>query len=184
LEELFVRVLGPIEVSTNGEVRSLDGKRQRTLLAVLAVRAGSLVSRESLLEELWSGRPPPTAAKSLQNAVVQLRRALELDPRRPSVLVTEQGGYRLALDEDQLDARWFELLVAKGSELLAQHRTEDAARELERGLALWRGRACADVGDEGAIGGEAARLEELRLFALEERVQARLESDCRSRRPT
>jgi predicted ATPase/DNA-binding SARP family transcriptional activator len=176
LEELFVRVLGPLEVSTNGAVRPLEGKRQRTLLALLTVRAGSLVSREVLLEELWAGRPPATAAKSLQNGVVQLRRTLERDPRRPTVLVTEQGGYRLALDEDQLDALRFERLVTEGSELRARRRAEDAARELERALALWRGRAYADVGDEGIVGAEAVRLEELRLFALEERVEARLAS--------
>lgn len=176
MDKLFVRVLGPIELFADGKRRPLEGRRQRALLGLLALHAGTLVTQDRLIDELWGERPPRTAAKSLQNAVVQLRGKLEHDRRSPEVLVTEQGGYRLCLTEDRLDAAHFERLVAEGARLLAGQRPAEAGRVLEEALSLWRGPAYSEVAAQGVMANEAARLEELRLFAQDELLESKLQA--------
>ncbi len=161
------RILGPLEVvADDGRVLDLGGPRQRALLAALLVRANAVVSTERLIEELWGETAPKTATTSLHNAVSQLRRLLGAE-----MLVTRPPGYVLRLDESQLDAARFERLLreARGAD------ADERGRVLREALSLWRGEALAGIGYEGAAAGEARRLDELRVDALEARIGADIE---------
>jgi DNA-binding SARP family transcriptional activator len=174
---LRVGVLGPLEVARDGAPVALAGNKERHLLAILAARANTVVSAGALAEELWGGRPPATATKTLQTYVTRLRRALERDRpagEAPEVLVTAGDGYVLRLSAPAVDAQAFEQLVAAGREALGRDDATAAGRALEEGLGLWRGEAYAGLGGTGVVGAEAARLEELRLSALETRIEADL----------
>lgn len=173
------RILGPLEVDRNGESLALSGAKQRSLLAILLLNANQVVSTDRLIDELWGADAPDTAAKALQVHVSQLRKVLE--PGRETgesgrVLVTRSPGYLLQLDPDQLDLGRFERLAAEGRGALAGGDPELAARTLREALALWRGPALAELGYANFVQREAPRLEELRLAALEDRIQADL--DC------
>ena len=159
------RILGPLEVVDDDRAVVLGGQKQRALLGLLIVRAGQVVSTDKLVEELWGEEPPKAAKNSLQNLVVQLRKLLG-----PDALVTRPPGYVLQVESGQTDLGRFELLVA-------QARTaEPAARAagLREALALWRGPPLADLAFESFALVETRRLEELRLEALEERIDADL----------
>jgi SARP family transcriptional regulator, regulator of embCAB operon len=174
---LRVGVLGPLEVARDGAPVALAGNKERHLLAILAARASTVVSAGALAEELWGGRPPPTATKTLQTYVTRLRRALEPDRpagEAPEVLVTVGDGYVLRLPPSALDALAFEQLVVAGREALGRGEATAAGKALGEALALWRGEAYAGLGGTGVVGAEAARLEELRLSALEARIEAEL----------
>jgi DNA-binding SARP family transcriptional activator len=109
-------VLGPLEVTAGGRAVRLRAAKHRALLAALLVRADQAVSADGLIEALWDGQPPASAAKTLQTYVSQLRR--ELEPTAAAgdwqVLRTADGGYRLHVDQDTLDARRFERLAEEG----------------------------------------------------------------------
>ena len=163
-----IRILGPLEVSDNGRVVELGAGRQRALLALLALHAREIVATDRLIEELWGGSPPPTAAKALQNLVSQLRRSLGADS-----IATRPPGYSLRLDADDLDARRFERLAAEGHRLLEEDPGR-AGQTLLEALGLWRGRALADFAYEDFAQSEITRLDELRLGAIEDRIDADL----------
>jgi DNA-binding SARP family transcriptional activator len=164
---LEFRVLGPVEAWDDERSLQLGGPKQRALLAVLLLDAGRVVSTDRLIDLLWGERPPPTAATSLQNFVSQLRKVLGAD-----VLVTKPPGYRLDVQPEQLDLERFRRLVesARGAS------PPERAAKLRDALALWRGPPLADLAFEEFAHGEIARLEELRLAALEERFDAELEA--------
>jgi DNA-binding SARP family transcriptional activator len=163
---LEFRILGPLEVLTEGESIALGGRRQRALLAALLLDAGRVVSTDRLLNDLWGEQPPRTAATSLHNLVSQLRKQLGVD-----TLVTRSPGYVLKVGADQIDARRFEQLLQD-----AKRAEPNARREmLVRALALWRGQPLAEFTFESFTQSEIRRLEELRLVAIEERVAADLE---------
>jgi DNA-binding SARP family transcriptional activator/predicted ATPase len=170
-----IRILGPVEVWAGERRVELGGPRQIALLALLALQPGQPLSSDVLLGALW-GEEGSGARKSLQMAISRLRRAFgELDePDRP-VLRTVGGGYALALGPEDLDATVFERLVADGVGALNAGRLEEARAMLARALALWRGPILAEVAYENCVQGEIRRLEELRLVATEERIQAELE---------
>jgi DNA-binding SARP family transcriptional activator len=159
------RILGPLEVVRDGVPVDIVGARQRSLLAALLVRANEVVSTDRLVDELWGANPPRTATTSLHNAVSQLRRELG------DVLVTRPPGYVLRTTDGEIDAARFEALVVGARDAEPEQR----AQRLREALALWRGRALVDALDAPAIEAEARRLEELRLVALEERIDADLE---------
>jgi DNA-binding SARP family transcriptional activator len=163
---LDFRILGPLEVTADGVPVAISGRNQRSLLTLLLLRAGETVSAERLINEMWGEQPPKTAGTSLQNAVSQLRKSLG-----PDVLLTKAPGYTLAIRLDQLDLGRFEQLVREGR---AAHGPE-RARLLGESLALWRGPPLADSELETFALGEARRLEELRLAATEEWLDAQLE---------
>jgi DNA-binding SARP family transcriptional activator len=172
-----VGVLGPVEVARDGAPVALGGTKERHLLAILAARANTVVSTDALTEELWGGRPPATATKTLQTYVTRLRRALEPDRpagAAPEILATAGDGYVLRLPAPALDALAFEALVATGREALGRGEAASAAAAFGEGLALWRGEAYAGLRGTGLLGAEAARLEELRLSAVEARIEADL----------
>jgi DNA-binding SARP family transcriptional activator/ABC-type branched-subunit amino acid transport system substrate-binding protein len=156
-------VLGPIEVYENGRELELGTGRQRAVLAHLLLHTNEAVSPDRLIDDLWGPTPPATAAKILQGYVSQLRRVLGQE-----TIVTRPSGY--VLQAAETDAREFEhqLDASSGME------PRNAARQLRSALALWRGRPYADVEYEPWAQAEIGRLEELRLVALEERIDADL----------
>ena len=160
------RILGPLEVADGGRLLPLGDGKPRALLALLLLNANEAVSSERLIDELWDERPPPTAAKILQNYVSQLRKALG-----EGRLETRGRGYALRVEAGELDADAFEALLA---EARAAGSAEQAAGTLRTALGLWRGPPLGDLGLDAART-EIARLEERRLVALEERVEAELE---------
>ena len=150
------RILGPLEVSSDGETVDLGGRKQRTLLAMLLVEANRVVAQERLIEALWEDEPPETAAKGVQVYVSQLRKALGKER-----LETRSPGYLLRVEPDEVDALRFERLRDQG--------------RLDEALALWRGSPLSDFAYQRFARAEIARLEELRLGCLESRIERDLE---------
>jgi DNA-binding SARP family transcriptional activator/ABC-type transport system substrate-binding protein/streptogramin lyase len=164
------RLLGPLEVvREDGPIR-LGGARQRALLALLLLHANEDVSRDVLIDAIWSDRPPGTAAHSLDVQISRLRKAFA--PAQP--LVTRAGGYSLRLDHAELDVRRFEELLERGRRANALGSPEEALEALDAGLALWRGAPIADVAYEAFARADVERLEELRVVAVEERIDTEL----------
>ena len=164
-EPLEFRILGPFEVGRDGDALELPAGKPRALLAVLLLHGGAVVSVDTLVDELWGAQPPATAAKNVQGYVARLRRQLG-----DGVLVTQAPGYALRVDDERVDARRFQALVEEA-------RSADpagTARRLEEALALWRGPPLADFTYEPFAQEEIHRLEELRLSALEDRLEADL----------
>jgi DNA-binding SARP family transcriptional activator len=162
------RILGRLEVVEDGRLVPVERQRARAVLAFLLLHANEPVSGERLIDEVWGPEPPKSAAASLQNYVSHLRKALGRD-----VLVTGAGGYVLRVDPERFDLARFERLVAD-----ARRVTEplDRAERLRAALALWRGSPLEDLAFEAFAQPEIRRLEELRLEAVEERIDAELAS--------
>ena len=164
---LEFRILGPLEVADAGEPIQLHGQKQRALLALLLLEPNRVVSTDRIIDSLWGEEPPKTAATSLQNFVSQLRKLLG-----PETLLTKPPGYELRLEQEQLDFEQFRRLVDE-----ARGEPPDArAEKLRRALSLWRGPPLGDLGFESFAQSEIARLEELRLVVVEDRVEAELEA--------
>ncbi len=157
------RILGPLEVRDGERVLPLGGERRRAVLALLLLEANRVVSVDRLVAGVWGGDPPSSALASLQNHLGRLRK--ELGER----LVTQPPGYVLRVSDGELDLDRFLRLVddARGAEPAV------AAERLADALALWRGPPLADLADHPA-GRAAAHLDELRLAAVEERIDADL----------
>jgi predicted ATPase len=166
---LEFRILGPLEVLRGGRPLVLGPRKQRTLLALLLLNANRVVSTDRLIQELWAGRPPEGATKTLRSYVSRLRRIVG-----DGVVLNKPPGYTLALEPGQLDAHSFESLLGEGREAFARDDAAEAAASLRAALALWRGAALADLADEPFAQIEASRLEELRVEAIEERIEADL----------
>jgi predicted ATPase/DNA-binding SARP family transcriptional activator len=174
--EIEFRLLGPLEVWRHGQRLAVGGAKPRALLAMLLLHANEAVGTDRLIDALWGERPPATAGNALQAHVAQLRRVL--DPSRTragadDVLSTRAPGYLLGVAGDELDIVCFERLVAEGRYALPDDPAA-AATLLSEALGLWRGPALADFVFEPFAHVEAARLEELRLAALEDRLEADL----------
>ena len=162
-----LRLLGPLELSRGGESVALGGPKPRALLAVLALEPKHVVSVDRLVEALWPGETPDTAAHAVQVYVSQLRKTLgaEMLPRRAP-------GYALELEPERVDLHRFGKLASDGHEMLAAGDAAASATILREALALWRGPALADFLYEPFAQTEIARLEELRTVVLEERIDA------------
>ena len=167
-------ILGPLEVLDKDHAVALAGDRQRALLGLLLIHVNETLSTERLVDELWGDGAPASATKTVQVRVSRLRKALG-DAGRPELLVTRQHGYELQLDPECVDARRFERLVEEGTGELAGGRPHRAAEKLEVGLSIWRGAPLADLAYEPFAQAEIGRLEELRLTALEQLIEARLQ---------
>jgi YVTN family beta-propeller protein len=163
------RILGPLEVQDNGRLAPLGGTRQRAVLAILLLHRGEVVSLDRLVDELWGERPPDTATKTVQVYVSRLRKEIG-----QGVLLTRGGGYVLDIEADQLDAARFERLAAEGRYALERGEANAASDLLRQALDLWRGPALADLAYEAFAQSEVARFEEVRLVALEHRIEADL----------
>ncbi|WP_185949557.1 BTAD domain-containing putative transcriptional regulator [Microbispora sp. KK1-11] len=161
-----VELLGPFEVrNRDGAVVEVPGIRLRALLAALALEPGRIVTRARLVDWIWGERPPADEANALQALVSRLRRVLP-----DGVIEADSGGYRLAVAPDAVDVCRFERLVGQA------RAAEPAARAdlLRSALALWRGKAMADIAlrDSDAFDAAVARLDELHVAALGDRVDA------------
>jgi DNA-binding SARP family transcriptional activator len=162
-------ILGPLEIRHQGRAVECKGAKQRLLLAILLLRPNEPVSSDHLIEALWSRDPPPTANKALQVHVSHLRRILE-----PGLLVTRAPGYELRVGDWQVDVQVFEAHLARARAAAASGRAEEASRLFAEALALWRGPPLADLTFAEVLQPDIARLEELRLAALEDRIDADL----------
>jgi YVTN family beta-propeller protein len=162
-------VLGPVAARHDGRELPLGGPKQRAVLAMLLLRANQVVSRDRLIDGLWGERPPPTAAHTLDTYIARLRKTLG-DGR----LARRAPGYALQVDVGELDLERFEDLYERGRMQLSEGDAAAAAETLRSALALWRGNALADVIYEPFASVEADRLEERRLSALEDRVDAEM----------
>jgi DNA-binding SARP family transcriptional activator/class 3 adenylate cyclase len=170
-------ILGPLEATRNDTPIALGGPRQRAFLALLLVHANEVMSAERLIDELWGADAPAGAPHSLQVYVSGLRKAIEpeRDPGTPAhVLVTRTPGYLVRVGAEELDSFCFERLVAEGRRALSEGDPAGAVERLDQALDLWRGPALVDFAYEAFAQAEAARLEELRVSALEDRIQAEL----------
>jgi DNA-binding SARP family transcriptional activator/class 3 adenylate cyclase len=167
------RVLGPLQVVRGGRALPLGGLKQRGLLALLLLDRNRVVPRDRLIDALWGERPPASAANSVQVYVSKLRRLLE-DGGSEGSLVTEPPGYALRVAAGALDADEFEHLLVEGKATLQAGAFVDAETTLASALAIWRGPALADLAAEAYAQPEIARLEGLRLEALESRFDAML----------
>jgi DNA-binding SARP family transcriptional activator len=162
-------VLGSVAAWDDGRELPLGGAKQRALLAILLLHANEVVSRDRLIDGLWGERPTRTAGHTLDNYISRLRKVLgdaRVSRRAP--------GYVLHVEGDELDLDRFERLSRKGRESLARGDAREAAITLRSALALWRGSALADVLYEPFAARESERLEEQRLTALEDRIDADL----------
>ena len=171
------RILGPLEVVDGGRVVDVGGVRQRALLAILLTRANQVVPRDNLVDALFGEEPREAAANLVQVYVSRLRKGLEPERERRSggsVVVTRAPGYLIRAGPEELDLLRFERLVEEGRRALAGGEAETAAARLHEALGLWRGPALADFAYEEFASVESARLEELRVAAIEDRVDADL----------
>jgi DNA-binding SARP family transcriptional activator len=160
------RVLGPLEVRRAGEVVDVRGSKRRALLALLILHANEVIPSERLIDELWGGRPPANASAALHNLVWRLRKDLGSE-----LLVTKPWGYLLRIDPETVDLHRFDLLVRDAKPLPAGERRA----KLAEALGLWRGPALTGLEHEPSLSVEIARLQDLRLVALEQRIDADLE---------
>ena len=167
--ELDLRLLGPLEVLRQGAGVGIGGPKPRGLLAALGLEPGRVVSVDQLVENLWPGEPPDTSAHAVQVYVSQLRKSLGT-----ATIATRAPGYVLEVDPCCVDVHRFIRLAAEGREALAAGDAAAASTILRGALALWRGPALADFTYAPFAQTEIARLDELRLVALEERIDADL----------
>lgn len=166
---LEFRILGPLEViGEHGPIR-LGGPRQRSTLAILLLGANRVVPVERLADELYAGAAPVTAVTQVQRQISELRRLLD----DASVIETRSPGYILRVAPEQLDLHRFERR-AEQAEAAARDEPERAAHLLREALGLWRGAALADLADEPFARAAIERLEEIRIAALERRIDAEL----------
>jgi DNA-binding SARP family transcriptional activator len=181
------RILGPVEARSADETVALGSDKQRALLAILLLHANEVVSAERLIDGLWGERPPPTALRTLQAHISRLRKALDHragapvnDRGEPSTggpngaLVTRGHGYLLRVAPGELDLDRFTGLVEQGHQALAAGDPGIAAQILRDGLDLWRGPPLADFTYDEFARAAIARLEELHLGAVEDRIEADL----------
>jgi YVTN family beta-propeller protein len=159
------RILGPLEVDDDGRLLKLGGAQQRALLALLLLNANDVVPRERLIDELWGAEPPETARTALQVHVSQLRKLLGRER-----IETRSPGYALRVGSGELDLDRFQDLVAEARRL----EPAAAARSLRQALGMWHGPPLAELEGQPFAQREGLRLEELRLAALEERIEADL----------
>lgn len=172
---LRLRVFGPMTAQLGEREFPLGPPRRRALLGLLLIQLGRTVSTGQLVEELWGEHPPRQAKASLQSYVSHLRTALApmAAPGAAESLVRHvASGYVLDLDEEQVDAYRFESLVARGRRLQREHEFPAARALLTEALELWRGAPYADLTEYGPLAGEGARLEQVRLTAVETRADA------------
>src|SRR5215211_2241360 len=164
------RILGPLEVAEGGVPVALGAPKQRALLAVLLLHANEVVSAGRLVDELWGEAPPARAAKLVQHYVSGLRKVLPT-----GVLLTRAPGYLLRVEPGQLDLFEFERLLEDAKRSTAEGDVARTADLYRHALSLWRGPALEDAALESHAAREAARLDDLRLAALVERIELELE---------
>jgi len=167
---LEFRILGPLEVVGEAGPIPLAGPKQRATLAILLLNANRVVSVERLADDLYSGAAPVTAVTQVQRQISELRKALG----SASVIETRSPGYVIRLSAGQLDLDHFQLRAEEAGRALARGEARTAADLLREALGLWRGAPLADLAYESFAQTSINRLGELRLAALEQRIDAEL----------
>jgi YVTN family beta-propeller protein len=167
------RILGPLEVSADGRAIEIGGPKLRALLVILLLRANEAVPRDVLAHELWGEQPPDGAQHTLDVYISRLRKALDAAANGP-VVMTRAGAYSLQLADGRLDVNLFERLIEEGKGALAGNAPDQAAAKFRAALRLWRGPALADLANAQGPRADVTRLEELRLGAVEDRIEADL----------
>jgi peptide/nickel transport system substrate-binding protein len=167
-------VLGALAVSHEGRQLPLGSRKQRAVLAILLLRANEAVTPDALIDELWGEHPPPSAAHTLQVYVSRLRAGLRAGGAPEDILVTRPAGYMLRVGFHELDLDRFEHLAAEGRRALEAGSPKRAADKLREALATWKGAPLADLAFEPFARVDVERLEERRLAALEDRIEADL----------
>ena len=162
-------ILGPLVAADDAGTRVIAAAKQRTVLATLLLRAGQVVSGESMAETLWDGRPPPSAVASLRNYVMRLRRCLGPAGQR---ILSRGGGYLIDVAEEELDLLRFVRLHKEGASALGRGDLAEAAGTLTLALEQWRGPALSDVDADSVQRDECPRLEADRMDALELKLEA------------
>jgi DNA-binding SARP family transcriptional activator len=160
-------ILGPLQIRDGDRELPLSGSKQRAVLAILLLHAGEVVSSDRLIDDLWGDEPPESGVTALQVRVSQLRKALG---SAAAQLETRAPGYVLRVGPDEVDLQRFERLVEQAE----RAEPETASGLLRDALALWRGPALTDFAYEPFAQAAIGRLEELRLSALERRIEADL----------
>ena len=163
------RILGPVEVRDDGRLVRLGGGKQRAVLTLLLLNANRVVASERMIEQIWGELPPATAATALHGHISSLRKLLG-----PDVIATRPPGYVLETAIGELDLERFEWLQAEGRDALERGDPDRAAERLRTALELWRGEALSDIAFEPFAQTEAARLEGMRLDAVQDRIEADL----------
>jgi predicted ATPase/DNA-binding SARP family transcriptional activator len=163
------RILGPLEALDGARAVPLGGRKRRAVLAALLLHPNETLSSERLIDELWGESPPSNALKTLQVHVSRLRKELP-----DGVLVTHGHGYALEVGPDELDAQRFERLLAEARSDLGDERPSAALASLDAAMAEWRGPPLADLAYEPFAQTEIARLEDLRVAAVEQTIDAKL----------
>lgn len=177
-DDLRVGILGPLEVHRRGSLCVLGGRQQRSVLALLVLEAGHVVSLDRMADALWGDHLPSSYVTTIQTYVFRLREVLEPqrakgDPAR--ILVsTPGGGYRLDLPPEAVDAVRFEAGVALGRAALGAGDAFAAAETLGAALGLWRGEVLSDLGELGPVLPAAQRFDEMRIAAIEDWAAAEL----------
>ena len=166
---LDFRILGPLEVASDGTPIRLGGPKQRATLAILLLSANRVVPVERLADDLYAGAAPVTAVTQVQRQISELRKVL-----REPLIETRAPGYTIHLSPEQLDLSRFERRVEEATEALSRGEAQRASDLLGEALALWRGPALADLAYESFAQTAIERLEEVRLAALAQRIEADL----------
>jgi basic membrane lipoprotein Med (substrate-binding protein (PBP1-ABC) superfamily)/DNA-binding SARP family transcriptional activator len=166
---MHFRILGPVEVVSDGGLVRLGSPKERALLGVLLLRRDEVVATPTLIDALWGERPPRTASHSLQSYVSRLRAVLGADRIR-----TQPPGYVLDVGPDDLDAARFETLVTAARDALSDGDPASASASLREALELWRGPPLADVASDLHVVGDLERLERLHAAAIEAWAEAEL----------
>lgn len=178
--DMKISVLGSIELVSRGRKFTLSAYKPRQVLALLLLNPNRPVSVDKLMEELWGEDPPRSSMTTIQTYILLLRKFLinslqiDADYVAKKILVTEPAGYTFHVRVGQLDLHEFNELAAKGRHALAGNRITEAADLLRRALDLWRGNVLADVPVGQVLQPKVRGLEEARLTALEERIDADL----------
>ncbi|MFD1544810.1 AfsR/SARP family transcriptional regulator [Nonomuraea guangzhouensis] len=166
------RLLGPVEAWKGDRQVPLGGAKPRALLTALLLDPGRTVPVERLIDAVWGERSPATARPVLQTYVASLRRSFE-GVGMANVIVSDRVGYLAEVPPDALDLQVFERLVAEGRKAVQETRLSEARESFRAALALWRGPALGGISDS-FLRTEAARLDELRITVIEERIAAEL----------
>jgi DNA-binding SARP family transcriptional activator len=166
------RILGPLDVSIDEMAVEFTSSRERTILVMLLLQEGRLVSLDRIIDGLWSADPPVTAKGQIQTCISALRRQLrEFGADR--VITTGPAGYTIRIPAESLDIAVFERMVGRGRALAADGKAGEAIAEFRAALALWRGPAAADV-ESALVRAMAIRLDEERIRVIEECIELEL----------
>jgi DNA-binding SARP family transcriptional activator len=168
------RLLGALEVIEDGQDITPSAPKLREVLALLVLRNNQLVQIESLIDELWGEDPPSSALSTLQTYIYKLRKVL-FDRASDSTLVTKQAGYLAVIPPGNVDVCRFEESLCEGRKAMEKGDAAASAQMLAEALAMWRGPALADVLPGSALASHVTRLEESRLTAIEQRIDAELQ---------